>query len=195
MKPFHDSVVAIVGLGLMGGSLALALRATNACRKIIAIDRDDATLARAHARNAADETSAQLELIGNADLIVLATPVRAILALLPRIGDLARDGAVVMDLGSTKGKIVHAMEFLPATLQPIGAHPMCGKERAGFDAADAELFRGATFVLTPPARTSPETLALAQSLAQTIGALPRVLDAARHDKIVAAVSHLPYALA
>jgi prephenate dehydrogenase len=106
-----------------------------------------------------------------------------------------RAGAIVLDLGSTKREITRAMEMLPASIEPIGGHPMCGKEVAGFDAADAGLFRGAPFVLTPLARTSPSTLACAETIALAVGARPLVLDAARHDRIVATTSHLPFALA
>ncbi len=189
----RDSVVAIVGLGLMGGSLALALREKNACKGLIAIDRD--TRALDQARTFVDLVSTDLAQIAAADVIVLAMPVRAIIEQMPRLGEIARDGAIVMDLGSTKREIVRAMENLPAHIQAIGAHPMCGKESAGFAAADANLFHNAPFVLTPLARTSPRTLMFAQSLAETIGARPLILDAARHDKIVAAISHLPFALA
>jgi len=191
----RDATIAIVGLGLMGGSLALALRAKATCKRIIAIEREPATRERAIARGAADEASADLSLASQADVIVLATPVRTIIEVLPRVGEIARAGAIVIDLGSTKRQVTRAMETLPAHVQAIGAHPMCGKETAGFDAGDAELFRGAAFVLTPLARTSPQALAFAQSLAQTLGARPVVLDAARHDKIVAATSHLPFVLA
>jgi prephenate dehydrogenase len=187
----RDATIAIVGLGLMGGSFALALRGK--CAKIIAIDRDART--RENARVIVDETSDDLARIASADVIILALPVRAIIAMLPRVGALAKPGAIVIDLGSTKRAIVQAMEQLPAPVQAIGGHPMCGKEISGFDAADANLFRDARFVLTPLARTSPQTLAFAQSLVETLGARAIILDAARHDKIVAAISHLPFALA
>jgi prephenate dehydrogenase len=195
VKPLGDSTVAIIGLGLMGGSLALALRAQNACRRIIAITSNTATREQLVARRIADEASADPERATTADLIVLAAPVRAIIATLPRVGAMARADAIVLDLGSTKREIVSAMENLPARVQPIGAHPMCGKESSGFAAADAELYRGAVFILTPLARTALETLAFAQSLAETLGARPLVLDAERHDRIVAAISHLPFAVA
>lgn len=194
IKPLRDSTVAIIGLGLMGGSLALALRAQNACRRIIAITSNAATREQLVARRIADEASADLNSVSAADLIVLAAPVRAIIETLPRAGAIARDGAIILDLGSTKRDIVRAMEDLPARVQPIGAHPMCGKESSGFAAADAELYRGAVFILTPLARTAPETLAFAQSFAETIGARPLVLDAERHDRIVAAISHLPFSI-
>jgi prephenate dehydrogenase len=191
----RDSTVAIVGLGLMGGSLALALREKNVCAKIIGIERDAETRAKAIARGAVDEASDDLARIADADVIALAIPPRAILALLSQVGALARDGAIVFDLASTKSAIVNAMDQLPARLEVIGAHPMCGKEHVGFDAADAQLFSGSPFVLTPLARTSPQTFALMQSLIEKIGARFIVLDAERHDKIVAAISHLPFAVA
>jgi len=194
-RSLHEATLAIVGLGLMGGSLALALRQTGACRRILGITRNPATRAQAVARGAVDKASGDLALVAEADVIVLATPVRTILEQLPRVGAMARQGAIVMDLGSTKRVITRAMEGLPAHVEPIGAHPMCGKERSGFNAADADLYRGAVFVLTPLARTSPEALACAEALATAVGARPLVLDPVRHDRIVALISHLPVAVA
>lgn len=191
----RDATVAIVGLGLMGGSMALALRARKSCAKIIAIDHNKATCMQALACGAVDEASDDLSAIAQANVIVLATPVRAIIELLPRVGDLARDGAIVIDLGSTKRQITQAMENLPKRVQAVGGHPMCGKESSGFTSAEANLFRNAIFALTPLARTASTTLAFAQSLIETIGARPLVIDAERHDKIVAATSHLPYVIA
>ena len=195
MKLLRESTVAIVGLGLMGGSLALALRAQNTCQKIIGVTRNPRTRTDALACGAADVVGLDLSLIAEADVVILATPVRTILDHLPPVGRLAREGAIVMDLGSTKCAIVQEMKALPPHVEPIGAHPMCGKETGGFGSADASLYRNAAFVLTPLERTSPPTLALAQSLARAIGARPIVLDAKRHDRIVAAISHLPFALA
>jgi prephenate dehydrogenase len=191
----RDSTVAIVGMGLMGGSLALALRANAACARLIAITSNPTTREKLLARHIADQASDDLRSIATADVIVLAAPVRAIVAMLPRVGESARAGSIVLDLGSTKREIVRAMERLPAHLNAIGAHPMCGKDTSGFDAADADLYRGAVFVLTPLARTSVETLARVQELARAVGARPLVLDAERHDRLVAAISHLPFAVA
>ncbi len=195
MKQLRDSIVAIIGLGLMGGSLALALRARHACAQILAIDRDAATRALARSRGVVDEASDSLDLAARADVIVLALPVRAIIERLPRIGALAREGALVMDLGSTKEQITRALEQLPAHLEPIGGHPMCGKEISGFNAADATLFQNAAFVLTPLKRTAPQAIALAASLVTCLGGHPAIVDATRHDKLVAVTSHLPFMLA
>ena len=191
----HEAAVAIVGLGLMGGSLALALRTKDACRKIIGITRSATTCRAALERGSVDVAGTELALASEADVIILATPVRTILNQIPQVGQIAREGAIVLDLGSTKRAIVQAMEALPPYVEPIGGHPMCGKETFGFDAAEAGLYRNATFVLAPLARTSASTLALAESLARAIDARPFVLDAKRHDQIVALTSHLPFALA
>jgi prephenate dehydrogenase len=195
MKALHDSVVAIVGMGLMGGSLALALRAQNGCRKIIGVTRNPRTRADALARGAVDAVGADLGLVAEADVVVLTTPVRTILRQLPQVGAVVHAGTVVMDFGSTKRDVVAGMQSLPPHIEPIGAHPMCGKETSGFESSEVSLYRNAVFVLTPLDRTSPQTLALAESLVTTLEARPIVLDATRHDQIAAAVSHLPFALA
>ncbi len=195
MKALQESALAIVGLGLMGGSLALALRKQNAVRKIIGVTRNPRTRADALARRVVDAAGPDLSLVAEADVVVLATPVRTILSQLPQVGAVAQAGTVVMDFGSTKRDIVAAMQSLPPQVEPIGAHPMCGRETSGYESSEAGLYRGAMFVLTPLDRTSPQTLALAESLAAALEARPIVLDAARHDRIVAAVSHLPFALA
>ncbi len=193
----RNSQIAIVGLGLMGASLALALQANRAVKKIVGIDHNRATLDAALARGAIDQASAVLDAssVREANIVVLATPVRAILKQLRELGDLAADGALILDLGSTKHLIVRAMAQLPARLLVVGGHPMCGKEMSGFDAAEASLYQNKVFVLTPTARSSEAALATATELARAIGAQPVVMDAARHDQIVAAVSHLPFVVA
>ncbi|MDZ7265816.1 MAG: prephenate dehydrogenase [candidate division KSB1 bacterium] len=190
---FEQQVIAIVGIGLMGGSLALALRERQVGQRILAVDHNPKTCAHARARGL--EAVPDLGAVTQADVIILATPVRTIIELLPRVGALARAGALVMDLGSTKRDIVQAMNGLPAHLQVIGGHPLCGKETAGFASADAKLFQNAVFALSPLARTSAATLAHAQRLVQRTGARPLIVEAERHDRILATTSHLPYLLA
>ncbi len=189
--------IVIVGLGLMGASLALALKQRRVVKEIIGIDPNRATLEAALANGAVDRTSEALDAssVRGANLIVLATPVRTILKQLRELGNLAADGTLILDLGSTKQQIVRAMDQLPPRLYAVGGHPMCGKEKSGFSAAEAELYQDKVFVLTPTARSSELALAAATELARAIGARPVVLDAARHDQIVAAVSHLPFVVA
>ncbi len=193
MKALADSTVAVVGLGLMGGSLALALQERRACARVFGIERDAET--RALALDHGIPSTLELGAVTEADVIVLATPVRTILEQLPRVGETARAGTLVMDIGSTKREIVRAMNELPSHLDVIGGHPMCGKERAGFANACASMFANAVFVLTPLARTRPEIIAGCQSLVRAIGAEAQLLDAGRHDEIAATISHLPYAAA
>ena len=189
-SPF--STIAIVGLGLMGGSLALALKEKYPAQQIIGITRTRATLETALQRGAIDSASDQLAAARAAQLIVLAAPVRTILDQIAKLSDLASDGAILLDMGSTKSRIVRAMDALPNRLYAVGGHPMCGKEVAGFEAAEATLYQNKIFVLTPTARTDDNAMDVARNLAQTIGSRVIELDAARHDEIVAAVSHLPY---
>jgi len=190
-----DAQVTIVGLGLMGGSLAGALKKRVACREVLGVARREETIKEAMRRGFINGGTCDLAKgVEQADLIVLATPVRTILELIPQVGSLAPAGCLLMDLGSTKARIVEAMEALPPHLQAVGGHPMCGKEVSGVVAAEADLYQGATFVLTPLPRTSSEALTLAQELVEAVGAQPLLMDAERHDRLVAAVSHLPYLL-
>jgi prephenate dehydrogenase len=127
--------------------------------------------------------------------VVLATPVRTILRQLAQIGPLLPRGCLLMDLGSTKAQIVAAMARLPTHVQPLGGHPMCGKEMAGIEAADPSLYQGRTFILCPLPRTPATTLALGRALAEAAGAQPLLLEPERQDFLVATLSHLPYLLA
>lgn len=197
-KPLRDCTVAIAGLGLMGGSLGLALRGSVA--RVVGIARRPDTVQRALAVGAIDEGQDILAAgAANADIIVLATPVSVILSQIAEIGRLAAAGAVpsgvvLLDMGSTKRQVCSAMAALPDSVEPIGAHPMCGKENPGIDEAEADLYRGAPFVLTPLDRTEPQAVALVEALALAVGARPLRMDPTRHDWLVAAISHLPYLL-
>ncbi len=193
--PLSEAQVAIVGLGLMGGSLAAALSARRACRRIVGIARRPSTLRTALALRIIHQGETDLAAgVREADLVVLATPVRDILARIAEIGPLLKPGCVLLDVGSTKRAICQAMEALPPHVQPIGAHPMCGKETSGLAMAEPDLYQDRVFVLSPLERTAPEALALAEEMVRAVGARPLVLDPARHDALVAAISHLPYLL-
>jgi prephenate dehydrogenase len=188
--------VCIVGLGLMGGSLALALKAAAWCTSITGVSRRPETLAAAAAAGAIDRGLTDLgQGVKDADLVVLATPVRTILAQLVTVGEHARAGSVVLDLGSTKGEICRQMDRLPPHVQPLGGHPMCGREVGGFAAAQADLYEGKTFVLCPLPRTAASALAVAREMAEAAGSSVRLLSPEEHDRAVAAISHLPYLVA
>ena len=195
MKSLANCKVTVVGLGLMGGSLALALRSR--CAEIVGVDSDGAALAFAQQHGIVDR-AAEFDAALDCDVLVLATPVRTILAQLDSLSQSAvrnHTSATVIDLGSTKRDIVAAMDALPSKFDPIGGHPLCGKESSGIGAAAPDLFRGATFVLSPLPRTSPDGLTLARQLVAAIGAHPFILDAAQHDRLLGVSSHLPYLLA
>lgn len=197
-KPLSDCTVLIAGLGLMGGSLGLALQGKAA--HIVGAARRRETLRQALAMGAIEEGYESLAAgVSAADIVVLATPVGIVLQQIAELGELARAGVaqvgcVVLDLGSTKELVCQAMLALPDSLEPLGCHPMCGKETSGIEVAEARLYQGAPFAITPLARTRPQTVALARELAESVGARPIELDPARHDHLVAAISHLPYVL-
>jgi prephenate dehydrogenase len=180
----------------MGGSLAMALVERSLCREVVGIARRAESVREAMAWGAVHRATTDLtEGVADADVIVLATPVRTVLSHIRQLSTMPLGPCLLLDLGSTKGNIVAAMEELPPPVQPVGAHPMCGKEKAGLSAAEPTLYEGAPWVLVPLPRTAPGALALARELAIAVGGRPLVIDADRHDRLVAAVSHLPYSLA
>lgn len=194
MKRLSDTRVTVVGLGLMGGSLAGALRGR--CQAVVGVARRGETVQVALARGLVDRGTADLaDGVRQADVVVLATPVRVILRLLDEIGPLLPRGCLLMDVGSTKAQIVARMAALPSHVQPLGGHPMCGKEVPGIAAADPALFRCHPFILVPLPRISEAALALGRGLVEAVGAYPLVLAPDQHDQLVATTSHLPYLLA
>lgn len=185
----NETEVTIIGTGLMGASLAIALRGK--VRALHGVDSNPRNLLDA-ARHL-DTASADLEAaVKAADLVILATPVRTILKLLATIAPIAKPGTVILDLGSAKREIVQAMDALPAHLDAIGGHPMCGKEISGAAAADPAIFHKRRFVLCPSKRTTPHAMMLAQQVVTAVKSQLVVMDAADHDFAVAAISHLPY---
>jgi len=186
--------VAIVGLGLIGGSIALRVRREWPEATLVGVDPGDAA-SRAQAKRVVDEVRGSVRDLGDADLIVLAAPVPAIVNLLAEIGD-ARLRAIVTDVGSTKRQVAEAATRagLPRF---VGGHPMAGAERGGFEHASADLFDGRPWILVAegqPATDQDGRERLEQFVAR-LGATPRRLSAAEHDRAIAYVSHLPQLLA
>ncbi len=188
---FLSQRVAILGLGLMGGSLALALRGS--CVALVGMDPKPEVLTLAREKGVLDFATDDLaDALQRADLVVLAAPVRANLALLESIPCLHPGPLMIIDLSSTKSEIVTAMNHLPAGYAAVGGHPMCGKETAGLAHADGTLFRDTPFALVETVRTTPELRQVAERLIAIIGAQPLWLETATHDRWAASVSHLPY---
>ncbi len=189
--------VTIVGLGLMGGSLGMALRQRRLAKRVVGISRNAATIALAKRRGAIDVGAATPEgAAAEADLVVLATPVDAIVPEALRLAPHMRHGAVLTDMGSTKGRIVAALERgLPSWLSFVGSHPLVGSEHRGIASARRDLLDGATCVVTRTPRSNEQALRLVSRLWKAVAARVVVMDPATHDRLLAAVSHLPHLLA
>lgn len=188
--------VAIVGVGLIGGSLGMALRERRLAEVVVGIGRSPAALEKALYLGAIDEFTTDLaDGVRSADLIVLATPIGQILADLGRLPTLLSPQAVVTDVGSTKAEIAREGDRLLTNGAFVPGHPMAGSERSGVEAARADLFIEATWALTPTDATNREALKVVRHLAQAVGARTIVLDPHSHDRAVAVTSHLPHVLA
>lgn len=188
--------VAIVGMGLMGGSLGLALRERRPTIHVTGIVRRVEQVERCVALGASHAATTDMAAgVADADLVVLSTPVRTLMAQIPEVARRMQPGAVLTDMGSTKAAVMRAMAQIPWSIQPVGGHPMCGKEVAGLEAADPNLYQGATWPLTPLERTDRAATAGVKALVEAVGGRPVMLEADRHDRLVAAISHLPYLLA
>jgi prephenate dehydrogenase len=188
-----ESKIAIIGLGLMGGSLALGLRGK--CAALYGIDPHLPTLELALSQHIVDYADSDpAKLLPEADLVILSAPVPAILTLLEQLPTYTSDLCIVMDLGSTKKLIVESMSRLPERFDPIGGHPICGKEKLSLANAERTLYYAAPFLLTPLARTSPRAISAAYQIIEALGAKANLLDATEHDRILASTSHLPFLL-
>ena len=188
-----DTRVAVLGLGLMGGSLARALQARGA--RVLGHDRDGTQLEAAVREGVVHEPMGwALGGIESAEVVVLALPVDATIALLPALAPRVRDARLVMDLGSTKRSIVAAAEAAGLGPRFVGAHPLTGSHRSGWGASRASLFDAARVFLCPTRGTSAGTLRLAESFWRELRAGVEVLEAATHDEQMAWRSHLPHIL-
>jgi prephenate dehydrogenase len=190
--------LAIVGLGLLGGSVAKAARAESMAREIVGIGRNPASLKPALVEGAVDNVTTDLrEGLTGADMVVLATPVATLERQMPAVWEAAPPKALITDVGSTKAAIVRGAESLSARkpLDFVGSHPMAGSNLSGFAVSRADLFRGATVILTPTDRTAPDAVKRVTEFWEAVGGRVVTMDSATHDRAVAAVSHLPHLVA
>ncbi len=188
--------VAIVGVGLIGGSFGLALKKAGVGGRILGVS-SPSTIEAAIQRGAIDEGLPLADAAARADLIYLAQPIGRIVDTLRRIDDFVRPGTLITDAGSTKVAIVGAARLHLRRAVFLGGHPMAGKEKRGVQEADADLFRGRTYVLTPEEPRMLESPSAAEFVEwiHRMGAQPVVLTAVDHDRIVAFTSHLPQLVA
>ncbi len=189
--------IGIVGVGLIGGSVALAARQAWPSGLVIGVDRND-VLEQAVRLHAIDVAAGDLTIVSEADLVILAAPVRENLRVLAQLSDYLAKPAVVTDVGSTKRAIVEAAANLPGHLTFIGGHPLGGSTATGVQAARADLFAGRPWLFTPAGGAGPTgggggTTALDRlfDFARALGAAPHAIDASRHDQLMAYVSHMP----
>lgn len=186
--------IAIIGLGLVGGSIAFAARRTWPSTHVLAIDRQ-AVLREGLARRAIDVAADDLSAVADADLIVLAAPVRQNITLLRQVAPHASRSAVVTDVGGTKRTIIDAAAALPAPLTFVGGHPLGGGARGGFEFATASLFTRRPWIFTPsggePTPAAREAIDRLSAFVTGLGAHPTTMTPAEHDRLLALISHLP----
>lgn len=193
----HFNNVAIIGVGLIGGSLARVMRKGRFAGTITGAGRSKATLEEAIRLGVIDRIANDLgDAVDNADLVVIATPVATFEAIVREAGPRMKPGAIVTDVGSVKGGLVKALEkLLPSTVHYVPGHPIAGKETSGVAESTDALFQGARWIITPTERTDPAALAAVEALCLAAGAQVQRMDADLHDRVFGAVSHLPHVAA
>jgi prephenate dehydrogenase len=188
--------LAIVGLGLLGGSVALAARRRGVAEHVVASGRRPAALAEARRRGVVAETAPLGDAVRGADLVVLATPVAAMAAVLREAAPHLAPGAVVTDVGSVKGCLAETLPgILPREVAYVGSHPMAGSHLRGWEHAREDLFEGAACVVTPTASTRGDAVARVEDFWRALGARVVRRDPETHDREVAWTSHVPHVLA
>ncbi|MFQ5849096.1 MAG: prephenate dehydrogenase [Candidatus Binatia bacterium] len=195
--PFMFRRMVVAGVGLIGGSLALAARKYSLVEEIVGYGRGEKNLRLAQRRGIVESYFMdEGEIPGGVDLLILATPVQSIVRLTESFLPKLESGCLISDVGSVKGKIVREVErILPSQIQFVGAHPIAGGEEWGAQAATPDLFSGHRCILTPSQRTDPKALKKISSLWRHLGARVEMMDPRLHDRVLAVVSHLPHVLA
>ncbi|MEE8443135.1 MAG: prephenate dehydrogenase/arogenate dehydrogenase family protein [Dehalococcoidia bacterium] len=191
------SKIAIIGLGLIGGSIGLGLKESRSPGlEVFGYDTDYEVGKRAVRRGAIDKAPWHLpDVVEGANMVILATPVMAIREVMETIAEMLSPGCVVTDTGSTKKAVMDwAEEYLPKEVSFVGGHPMAGKELSGINNADSKLFQGGRYVVIPDKRAKEDAVKSVLDLVDLLGARPYFLQAQEHDSYVAAVSHLPMIL-
>lgn len=189
--------ISIIGLGLIGGSLAKALRRKFPQSRIVGFDTNNGFSAKALEESVLSCAASSIEeTVRDSDLIFLCTPVNAIEKLLLEISKFAKDGAIITDTASTKQNIdLMANSIIPKNICFIGGHPMTGTEQSGYNNSLPHLFENAYYILTPTSKALQNKLESLEFLIASIGAIPIVMEPAMHDYVVGGVSHLPHIVA
>ena len=191
------NTVTIVGVGLIGGSLGLAIKKNKLANRVIGVGHRRSSLQKALKRRAIDEGTVNLKSgVKQADLVILATPVGLIIKFLKEGSSCLKQGSLIIDVGSSKEEIVKAAERnLPREISFIGCHPMAGSEKRGIEIARADLFKKAVCIVTPGKRADSGALRKVQVFWQRLGAEVEIISPAKHDRLIALFSHLPHLIA
>ncbi|MEO5378476.1 MAG: prephenate dehydrogenase/arogenate dehydrogenase family protein [Magnetococcus sp. DMHC-6] len=194
---FFIKKLAVVGVGLIGGSLAQALREQDLVGEVIGINRSEASLRKALEMGVVDRwTTSLTEGVREATVVLVATPVCSIAQVVTTMAPALSRGAVVTDAGSVKGHLVRQCEaVLPEGVWFVGGHPIAGRERVGVEASFPTLFQGSRTILTPTKHTHPQALALVRLIWEATGSRVELMEADHHDQVLAATSHLPHLMA
>lgn len=189
--------LAVLGVGLMGGSLALAMRKYALCGSVSGYGRTEGNLVRARERGIVDSYHMDpAEACRDADLVAFCTPVGRFESLASEIRGSLKKGATVIDVGSIKGGLVRRMEdLMPEGVRFVGCHPIAGSERSGIDDSDGDLFKGATCIITNTDRTDPDALKEVRAVWETLGSKVKMMGPEEHDRVYALVSHIPHLVA
>ncbi len=190
--------VAVIGVGLIGGSFALALKQANACGHVVGAGRNPANMKLALERGSIDSIESDAaRAVEDADLVLVSTPVGQFAKVFQSINSSLKPGAIITDAGSTKRDVVEAARkaLKKKISQFVPAHPIAGAEKSGAGAASAELFRGKRVVITPLAENSEQAVERVNRAWSTCGARTSQMSPEQHDEVFAAVSHLPHLLA
>jgi prephenate dehydrogenase len=195
MKPFKQ--ITILGVGLIGASLAQSCKKNRLVERIIGFGRSAANLKKAQERNIIDSGSTDLKTaVTGSDLIVLCTPVGILVERVREMIPFLQDGCIITDAGSVKGPLVEEIDTLiPNTVHYVGAHPIAGGEQSGLEAANADLLTGAQCIITPTANTQAEALQRVTGFWTEVGMQTLTMDAHEHDTVFGALSHLPHVVA
>ena len=189
--------IAIIGLGLIGSSIGLALKRSNWQKaEIVGYARRSEVAQTALEMGVVDITSESLEeSVESAELVIIATPVLAVKEILTKVAPHLVSGCIITDTASTKLQVLQwAKELLPKEISFIGGHPMAGKETFGIKAAEAQLFDNCAYCLIPASQVKPTAVQIVTSMVEMIGAIPITISAEEHDRLVAGISHLPLLL-
>ncbi|HWR43834.1 prephenate dehydrogenase [Sporomusa sp.] len=187
--------IAIIGMGLIGGSLGLALKANRGAKvEVTGIDTNELSLIKARQRGAADIVTADLKAgVANADMIFLCTPVLQAATLVKEIAPYLKQGAILTDTGSTKSYLIETIAaLLPHGVHYVPGHPMAGREKSGIEAADSSLFRDKWYILTPVGPGESTAIVAVRQVISWTGARITEMDATRHDWCTALISHVPH---